>query len=169
VVEAQCLRVAGDNFDEAIARHVREKYNLLIGPLMAEDIKHTIGSAHDLEQEYTLEISGRDFMTGRPRRALVSSDEIRSALQDPIRTIVSGIQAVLERTPPMLSADLTKSGCVLAGGGALLAGLDRVFEEELDLEMRIADDPMTCVARGTGVVLTQLDKLSPFLYSSTQS
>ncbi len=166
VVEAQCLRVAGDNFDDAIAKHIREKYNLLIGPLMAEDIKQTIGSARELDQEYTLEVSGRDFMSGRPRRALVSSDEIRAAMQDPLRVIISGIQAVLERTPPELSADLTKSGCTLAGGGALLTGLDQVLQEELDLEVRIADDPLTCVARGTGLVLAQLDKLSPFLYSS---
>ena len=160
------LRVAGDNFDDAIAKHIREKYNLLIGPLMAEDIKRTIGSARELETEFTLEVSGRDFMTGRPRKAIVSSDEIRTALQDPVRAIIGGIQSVLERTPPELSADLTKSGCTLAGGGALLAGLDQVIQEELDLEVRIADDPLTCVARGTGIVLTQLDKLSPFLYSS---
>lgn len=169
VVEAACLRIAGDNFDESIAKHIREKYNLLIGPLMAEDIKHTIGSATELDQEYTLEISGRDFMTGRPRRALVSSDEIRAALQDPVRAIVAGIQAVLERTPPELSADLTKSGCTLAGGGALLTGFDQVIREELDIEVHVAEDPMTCVARGTGVVLEQLDRLSQFLYSSAHS
>ena len=169
VVEAACLRCAGDNFDSAIAKHIREKYNLLIGPLMAEQIKMTIGSARELEQEYTLEISGRDFMTGRPRRALVSSDEVRSAMQDPIRQIISKIQSVLERTPPELSADLTSAGCILAGGGAMLSGLAEVISEELDIEVRIAEEPLTCVARGTGMVLSQLDKLSPFLYSSAQS
>lgn len=168
VVEAACLRVAGDNFDEAIVKHIRDKYNLLIGPLMAEQIKHTIGSAREIGQEYSLEISGRDFMTGRPRRAIISSDEIRSAIQDPLRRIISGIQAVLERTPPELSADLTKNGCTLAGGGALLQGLAKVLEEELDLEIHVAEEPLTCVARGTGVVLRQLDRLSPFLYSSKQ-
>jgi len=168
VVEADCVRVAGDNFDEAIARHIREKYNLLIGPLMAEEIKTTIGSARELETEFTLEVSGRDFITGRPRRAIVTSDEIRSALQDPIRAIISGIQNVLERTPPELSADLTRNGITMAGGGSLLRGLDEVLREELDLEVRIAEDPLTCVARGTGLVLNQLDQLRDYLYGSHQ-
>ena len=166
LVEAQCLRIAGDNFDDSIAKHVREKYNLLIGPLMAEDIKRTIGSARDSGEDYTLEISGRDFMTGRPRKTVIASDEVRAALQDPVRAIILGIQTVLERTPPELSADLTRNGCMFAGGGALLTGLADVIGEELDLEVKIAEDPMTCVVRGTGLVLSQLDRLSPFLYGS---
>jgi rod shape-determining protein MreB len=169
VVQALCLRMAGDNLDEAIVKHVREKYNLLIGPLMAEDIKIKLGSARELETEYSMEISGRDFMSGRPRRTVISSDEVRVALQDPVRAIVNGIQTVLERTPPELSADLTKNGCIMAGGGALLRGLDQVIREELDLAVRIADDPLTCVARGCGIVLRQLDRLSPFLYSSVSN
>lgn len=168
VVEATCIRVAGDNFDDAIMKHIREKYNLLIGPLMAEDIKRTIGSARELESEYTLEVSGRDFITGRPRRAIVTSEEIRAALMDPIRQIVAGIQGVLEKTPPELSADLTKTGMTLAGGGALLRGLAEMLAEELDLEVKVADDPMTCVVRGTGTVLGQLDQLADFLYGSHQ-
>ncbi|MFQ5504170.1 MAG: rod shape-determining protein [Planctomycetota bacterium] len=166
VVEATCLRVAGDNFDEAITKHIREKYNLLIGPLMSESIKRTIGSAGDLETEFTLEVSGRDFISGRPRRAIVTSDEIRAAMMDPIRHIIAGVQTVLERTPPELSADLTTTGITLAGGGSLLRGFDTVIREELDLEVRIAEEPMSCVARGTGVVLKQLDRMADFLYGS---
>ncbi len=166
VVQAKSMRMAGDNFDEAIKKHVREKYNLLIGSLMAEEIKRTIGSVKELETEYSLEVRGRDFLTGRPRRATVSSEEIRHALMDPVRMILRGVQEVLEDTPPELSADLTNSGILLAGGGALLRGLDNVLEEELDLEVTIAEEPLTCVARGTGIVLSQLNDLKEFLYGS---
>jgi len=166
VVEAVGLRIAGDNFDQAIVRHIREKYNLLIGALMAEEVKQTIGSVREMETEFTLEVSGRDFITGRPRRAIITSDEIRAAMQDPMRQIIAGIHTVLERTPPELSADLTRTGLTLAGGGSLLRGLDEVLREELDLDVRIADDPLTCVARGTGVVLQQLDLMKEFLFGS---
>ena len=164
IVEATCLRVAGDSFDEAIVRHIREEYNLLIGPLMAETIKRTIGSAREMDTEYSLEVRGRDFISGRPRRTIVNSDEIRSALSEPVRQIVQGIQSVLENTPPELSADLTQTGITLAGGGSMLRGLDLAIQEEMDLDVRLAEEPLTCVARGTGVILGQLDRLAEFLY-----
>ncbi|MEW6746998.1 MAG: rod shape-determining protein [Planctomycetota bacterium] len=150
------VRIAGDEMDEAIAEYIRRTYNLLIGEQMAERIKLELGSAYPLEEERTMEIAGRDTLAGLPRRAVVSSEEIREALREPVMAIVKAIRDTLEQTPPELSADLVHQGITLAGGGALLRGIDRFIEEEVQIPVRVADEPMLCVAKGTGEFLDNL-------------
>jgi rod shape-determining protein MreB len=163
LVTSESLRIAGDEMDEAIIQHMRKTYNLLIGEQTAEKVKIAIGSAWALEQEERLEVKGRDLKEGLPRKTIITSEEIREALLDPIRSIVGAIRAVLERTPPELAADLVDTGIVLCGGGALLRGIDHVIEEEIRLPVRIADDPLTAVARGTGQILERLHMLRDVL------
>ena len=163
VVTKQSLRVAGDKMDEAIIHHMKRTYNMDIGPRMAEDTKIQIGSAHPLETELTLEAKGRDFITGLPRREIISSEEIREALREPIAAIIESIRLTLEQTPPELSADIFDRGMVIAGGGALLRGIDKAIARETGLQVSIADDPITCVARGTGSVLEDLSRMTGVL------
>ncbi len=165
VVTSVSLRVAGDDMDRAIIEYVKKNYNILLGDLTAERIKIDIGSACPLEEERKLEVRGRDLVTGLPRKVIVSSEEIREALSNPVQEILDGIHETLEKTNPELSADLVERGMVLAGGGVLLRGLDRRIREETDLPVRIADDPQTCVARGTAVFLEKLDLYSSVLDS----
>ena len=167
IVESVSLRVAGDEFDEAIMQHVKEEYNLLIGPQTAENVKHTIGSAAPLENELEMECRGRDGSSGLPRKVVVSSTEIRSALALPVKQIQKAIRQTLERTPPELSADLVNSGIVLCGGAAQLRGLDRAIEQEVELPTRVAEEPMLAVAHGTTKVLERLDLLSQILESGS--
>ncbi len=159
IVTAQSVRVAGDEMDEAIINHMRNTYNLLIGEQTAEKIKIGIGSAYPLKREMTMDVKGRDLKQGLPRKVVVTSEEIREALQEPVRGIVETVKATLEATPPELAADLVDSGIVMAGGGALLRGLDRVIAEEINLPVRVAEDPLTAVARGTGVFLEKIRDL----------
>ena len=166
VVTKQSLRVAGDKMDDAIIHHMKRTYNMDIGLRMAEAIKIEIGSAHPLEQELTRPATGRDFITGLPRREIISSEEIREALRDPISTIIESIRLTLEQTPPELSADIFDRGMVLAGGGAMLRGIDKAIARETGLQVTIADDPLTCVARGTGAVLDDLSRMAGVLESS---
>ncbi|MFW6161473.1 MAG: rod shape-determining protein [Planctomycetota bacterium] len=166
VVTKQSLRVAGDKMDDAIIHHMKRTYNMDIGPRMAETIKVEIGSAYPLEQEVTLEAKGRDFITGLPRREIISSEEIREALREPIAAIVEAIRLTLEQTPPELSADIFDRGMVVAGGGALLRGIDKAVARETGLQVTIADDPITCVARGTGTVLDDLSRMAGVLEST---
>jgi rod shape-determining protein MreB len=166
VVTSQSLRVAGDKMDDAIVAHMKRTYNMDIGPRMAEDIKITIGSAFPLEQELTVEAKGRDFITGLPRREVISSEEIREALREPIAAIIEAIRLTLEQTPPELSADIFDRGMVVAGGGALLRGIDKAISRETGLQVAIADDPLTAVARGTGAVLDDLGRMGGVLESS---
>ncbi len=163
IVEARSLRIAGDEFDEAIIQSVKAHHNLLIGPQTAEQIKMKIGSADELETELQLEVSGRDMGCGMPRRAVVTSQEVREALNEPISEILGAIKSTLEMTPPELASDLVHQGIVLCGGGALLRNLDRAISKAVDLPVRVADDPMTAVARGTAMVLERLDLLSQIL------
>lgn len=163
IVESQSIRVAGDEFDDAIRNHLREAHNMMIGPQTAEQIKLAIGSVAPLDEEMSLEVKGRDNMTGMPKRVLVNSVEIREALLRPMGSITKAIRGVLERTPPELSADLVQHGLTLAGGGALMRGIDRVIADDVGLPVRIADDPLTAVARGTGRVLEKLDLLKQIL------
>lgn len=165
-VIAQSLRVAGDDFDEAIIQYMRQTYNLLIGEQTAERIKKDIGSAYPLEQELTLEVKGRDLMACLPRKTTIKSEEIRDAIQDPVHAIIKAIKTTLEKTPPELAGDLVEQGIVLAGGGALLRGMDKVIEKETDLPVHIAEEPLTAVARGTGEVLNQLDMLKSVLFGA---
>ncbi len=168
IVEAMSLRVAGDEFDDAIMQHVKESYNLLIGPQSAEGVKHKIGSAVPMSQELEIEVRGRDAASGLPRKITLGSEEIREALSDPVSHILKAIRQILEQTPPELAADLVHQGVVLAGGGALLHGLDKAIEQEVELPTRVADEPLLAVATGTTKVLERLDLLSQILESGTE-
>ncbi|MCC6669956.1 MAG: rod shape-determining protein [Planctomycetes bacterium] len=163
VVEAECVRVAGDDFSDAIAQFIRNKYNLLIGEITAERLKIASGSCLPLQQEIEVEVRGRDSLSGLPRKAIITSEDVREALLEPVRKVVNAIKTVLERTPPELSADLVNSGITLCGGGALLRGLPEMIERETELPTRIADKPLESVARGTGIFLENLPLYSKFL------
>lgn len=163
VVTAECLRVAGDDFNDAIAQYIRSKYNLLVGEITAERLKIAAGSCVPLEEEIQVEVRGRDSLTGLPRRAVITSMDVRESLMDPVRKVIGAIKSVLERTPPELSSDLVDSGVVLCGGGALLRGLPDMIQRETDLDVRVAERPLECVARGTGIFLENLELYSQFL------
>ncbi len=163
IVAARSLRVAGDKFDEAIIQHLRRVYNLQVGEQTAERIKFEIGSLAPVEREASMEVSGRDVMAMMPRRVVISSQEVREALREPFAAIVQAIKDTLEETPPELAADLTQRGITLAGGGALMRGIDRALSEEVEIPVRIAEDPLTCVARGTGLVIENLDRFKEAL------
>jgi rod shape-determining protein MreB len=138
---------------------MKRVYNLMIGERTAEDIKITMGSAYAVEPETTMEVKGRDLVAGLPKTITITSEEIREALQEPISSIIDAIRITLERCPPELSADLVDRGMVLAGGGALLKGVDKLIAEQTGLPVHIADDPLSAVAEGTGVVLNELNYL----------
>ncbi|MDD5450038.1 MAG: rod shape-determining protein, partial [Candidatus Omnitrophica bacterium] len=159
IVFSRSIRIGGDEMDDAIKEYLKKTYNLMIGERTAEDIKMKIGSAYPLEEELTMEVRGRDLVAGLPKMVTISSEEIREALADPISQIVESVRITLERTPPELSADLIERGIVMAGGGSLLKGLDRLIQEETGLPVHVADDPLTAVALGTGKVLTELHYL----------
>ncbi|MFU8806286.1 MAG: rod shape-determining protein [Bradymonadaceae bacterium] len=160
IVYSQSARVGGDKMDEAIIQHMKRKYNLLVGERTAEMIKCTIGTAYPTEEVMTMEVKGRDLVAGLPKTLEVNSDEIRDALQEPINAIVEAVRISLERTPPELSADIVDKGIVLAGGGALLKNLDILLREETGLPVLIADDPMSAVVLGSGMVLDEMELLA---------
>jgi rod shape-determining protein MreB len=145
--------------DEAIVQYMKRVYNLMIGERTAEEIKISIGSSFPLEEETSMEVKGRDLVAGLPKTLTVTSEEIREALQEPVSTIVEAIRITLERCPPELSADLVDRGLILAGGGALLRGIDKLVAEQTGLPVHLADDPLSAVAEGTGVVLHELNFL----------
>jgi rod shape-determining protein MreB len=153
IVTSTSMRVAGDKMDEAIIAHIKKKYNLLIGEKTAEEIKINIGSAYPTGEDRTMEVKGRDIVTGIPKTVEVKEDEVRVALEVPLKTIINGIKTTLEKTPPELAGDIVERGIVLTGGGALLRNIDILIKEEIHLPVSIADDPITCVARGSGKVL----------------
>ena len=159
VVFSKSIRIGGDEMDEAIIEYLKKTYNLLIGERTAEDIKIKIGSAYPLEEEMTLEVRGRDLVAGLPKSINITSEEIREALQEPLRAIIEIAKISLERTPPELAADLIGNGIMMAGGGSLLRGLDKLISEETSLPVHVADDPLTAVARGTGKVLNEIHYL----------
>ncbi len=159
IVFAKSIRIGGDEFDEAIIQHLKRNYNLMIGERTAEEVKIRIGSAYPLEEEMTLEVKGRDILAGLPKTITVTSEEIREALSETVASILDAIRIALERTPPEISADLIDRGLILAGGGALLRGLDKIIAEETGLPVRIAEDPLTAVALGTGRYLSDIDLL----------
>lgn len=159
IVYSTSIRVAGDKMDEAIIQHLKRKYNLLIGERTAESIKITIGSAYPGEENRTMYVKGRDLVAGVPKTLEISSEEIRKALADPINAIVEAVRMTLERTPPELSADIIDKGIVLAGGGALLENMDILLREETGLPVIVAEDPVSCVALGSGKILDELDLL----------
>jgi rod shape-determining protein MreB len=165
IVASRSVRVAGDEFDDSIIQHLRRAYNLQIGEQTAERIKIDVGSLYPLEQELTMEVSGRDVMAMMPRKVTITSEEIREAMKEPFDAIIQAIKSTLEETPPELAADLTERGITLAGGGSLIRGIDRAIRKEIDVPVRIAEDPLTCVARGTGLVIENLDKFKDALES----
>ena len=149
-VVSTSIKIAGDDFDEAIVRYMRKKHNLLIGERTAEDIKITIGAAYRRPEVLTMEVKGRNLVTGLPKTIEVNSDETLEALREPAMQIVDSVHNVLERTPPELAADVYERGIVLTGGGSLLSGLDALIEEKTGINTVIADNPLTAVAIGTG-------------------
>ncbi len=159
VVYSKSIRVGGDEMDEAIVQYVKRKYNLLIGERTAEQIKTEIGSAFPMDEKVTFQAKGRDLVAGIPKTLTISDDEVREAILEPVTSIVDAIKCALERTPPELAADIVDRGIVLAGGGSLLRGLEMLIREETELPIAIAEDPLTCVVRGTGKVLDELDLL----------
>jgi rod shape-determining protein MreB len=159
VVTASSIKVAGDKFDEAILRYIKQKYKLLIGERTAEDIKVSIGTVRPGLMNKEMDIRGRDMVRGLPQTLTITSGEIKEALWDPVSAIVAAAKSVLERTPPELSADIIDRGVVLTGGGALLNGLDELLSEQLHVPVWVAEDPMHCVVKGTGIMLDNLDKV----------
>ena len=163
IVTSRSVRVAGDEFDLSIINFIKKKYNLLIGERTAEHIKIEIGSAYPVGEEQELEIKGRNLLTGLPENITITSDEIREALSEPLSHIVEAIKVTLERTPPELSADIIDQGITLAGGGAMLRGLDKLINEETGIPVYIAERPLDCVVDGTGKLLENIEELHDVL------
>ena len=159
IVYSRSVRVAGNEMDDAIIQYIKRKYNLLIGERTAEQVKMEIGSAFPLDEEMTMEIKGRDLVEGVPKTLIVSDEEIREALSETVATIVEAVRVALERTPPELSADIMDKGIIIAGGGSMLKNLDRRLREETGLPVTLAEDPLACVALGTGQMLTDFNLL----------
>jgi rod shape-determining protein MreB len=167
VVYAQSVRVGGDKLDEAIVQYMKRKYNLLIGERTAEAVKIGIGNVHATSAEtVTMDIKGRDLVSGIPKTMEVNSDEIREAMSEPVNTIVEAVRISLERTPPELAADIVDKGIVLAGGGAYLKNMDILLQKETGLPVVVAEDPLSCVVLGSGAVLDQLDLLKQVAIAS---
>lgn len=160
IVTASSLKVAGDKFDAAIMKYIKDKYKLLIGERTSEDIKIRIGTVSADSRQEEMDIRGRDMVSGLPLTITIHSDEIRQALWESVAAIIAAAKTVLERTPPELSADIIDRGIILTGGGALLHGLDQLMMNELKVPVFIAEDPMYCVVKGTGIMLENLDKVS---------
>ena len=159
IVHSKSVRVGGDEMDEAIIQYMKRVYNLMIGERTAEEIKMSIGSAYPLGEEMSMEVKGRDLVAGLPKTITITSEEIREALQEPVSAIVEAIRITLERCPPELSSDLVDRGIVLAGGTSLLRGIDKLIAEQTGLPVHRAEDPLSAVAEGTGVVLSELNLL----------
>ena len=165
MVYAGSVRVGGDKLDEAIINYISRNYGMMIGENTAEKIKKTIGSAFPGAEVKEMEVSGINKAEGIPRKFTISSNEILEALTDPLNQIVSAVKSALEKTPPELGADIAERGMVLTGGGALLRDLDRLLMEETGLPVIVADEPLTCVARGSGLALEKMDKLASIFAS----
>jgi len=157
IVVSQSLRVGGDEMDEAIINHVKRDYKLLVGQQTAEEIKLEVGSAWDLKEEVQAEVRGRDMLTGLPKTVVLSSEEVRRALDDPVSQIIEAIKSTLDKTPPELAADIMDRGIVLAGGGSLLTGIEERLREETQMPVQLAESPLTCVAVGSGRSLEEFE------------
>jgi rod shape-determining protein MreB len=168
VVTWRSLRIAGDEMNKNIVNYARENFNLILGERVAENIKICIGTAMEQEEPLVMEMRGRDMITGLPKEILVNDKQIRQALARSVRTIVENIKLALEMTPPELVADIYERGIVLTGGGALLKGLDKVISDAAEIPVRITDDPLTCVVRGAGFLLDNLDLLQTVALPSSQ-
>jgi len=165
IVTSKSLRIAGDEFDESIVHYVKKEYNLMIGERTAEEIKMSVGAAYPKPKEESIEIRGRDLVTGLPKNISITSSEIIEALKEPINAIIDAIKFTLEKTPPELAADIMDRGIMLTGGGALLDGLDKLINEETGMPVTIAENPLDCVARGAGKVLEEIESLKKVLIS----
>ena len=161
VVYSKAVRASGDKMDEAIMAFIKRKFNLMIGDMTAEQIKINVGSAYQTEgsETRTMEVKGRDLISGIPKTIIIHEEEIREALSEPVNVILDTIKVVLENTPPELASDIVDKGIILAGGGALLRGLDLLIREETGLPVFVAEDPLTAVVRGVGKMLDELDLL----------
>lgn len=166
IVTSKSLRVGGDEMDEAIINYIKKEYNLMIGERTAEEIKIQIGSAYPKDVEETMEVRGRDLVTGLPKTLKISSNEIMKALQEPVYAIIDAIKSTLEKTPPELAADIMDKGIMLTGGGALLDGLDKLVRQETGMPVQIAENPLDCVALGTGKIVEHLEQYRRVLSST---
>jgi rod shape-determining protein MreB len=166
IVISKSLRIAGDKLNDDIIRYSRDEFKLLLGERTAEDIKIAIGSAYKLDDVLEAPMRGRDLITGLPREVVVNDSQIRKAMARSVQTLVDAVKSAIEETPPELVADIMARGIYLAGGGSLLRGLDELLEEETDMSVKITDDPLTAVARGCGIILEDLDKLSEVLVAT---
>jgi len=159
IVVSQSLRVGGDEMDDAIVNHIKKEYKLLVGQQTAEEIKLEVGSGYRLAEEVQAEVRGRDMLTGLPKTVIISSEEVRRALDEPVSQIIDAIKSTLDKTPPELAADIMDRGIVLAGGGALLQGLDERLRHETQMPVHLAESPLTCVAVGSGRSLEEFEAI----------
>jgi rod shape-determining protein MreB len=167
IVTSQSIRIGGDELDEAIVSFVKKEYSLALGERTAEEIKIALGSAFELEEELHAEIRGRDLVTGLPKTVVISTQEIRKAIEEPVAAIVDAVKVTLDRTPPELAADIMEQGIVLTGGGALLHGLDSRLQQETGMPLVVARDPLNCVAIGSGQCLEEFEALKQVLITSS--
>jgi rod shape-determining protein MreB and related proteins len=167
IVTSQSIRIGGDELDEAIVSYVKKEFSLALGERTAEEIKIALGSAYALEEELRAEIRGRDLVTGLPKTVVITTEQIREAIEEPVQAIVDAIKVTLDRTPPELAADIMDQGIVLAGGGALLHGLGARIESETAMPVVVARDPLSCVAIGSGQCLEEFDVLKRVLITSS--
>ncbi|KKP89501.1 MAG: Cell shape determining protein, MreB/Mrl family [Candidatus Moranbacteria bacterium GW2011_GWC2_37_73] len=163
IVSARSLRVAGDEMNEDIIRYCRDEFNLLIGEKSAEDVKIAIGSAYPLKEQMKVTVRGRDLVSGLPKEVIVNDEQIREAISRSIRIIVNNVKTVIEETPPELLSDIMQRGIILAGGGGLIRGLDKLVANQTEMPVRMMEDPLTAVVRGVGIVLEDLESLSDVL------
>lgn len=166
IVVSRSLRIAGDDCDDAISRYIRKKHNMMIGERSAEGLKINIGTAYKRDKELFMDVRGRNLVTGLPKTIQISSSEMLEALEEPIASIIEAVHSVLERTPPELAADIGNTGIVMTGGGALLYGLDKLIQEKTGIPTKLADNPIECVAIGTGKALDWVDILDNKLMDS---
>lgn len=160
IVTSKSLRIAGDELDQAIISYIKKEYNLMIGERTAENVKMELGSAFEMEEEKSMDIKGRDLVSGLPKTITVTQEQIREALKEPISSIIDAIKTTLEKTPPELAADIMEKGIMLAGGGAYLKGLDKLINHETHMPVHIAESPLDCVALGAGKALEYFDRIS---------
>ena len=169
IVASRSVRTGGDEFDAAIINYIKRKFNLLIGERSAEKIKIEIGTAYKLDEDLTLEVKGRNLINGLPKNAIISSEDVREALRESLEKIIEAIKETLERTPPELAADIIDRGITLTGGGALLRGLDKLICAETGIDVYVAENPLDCVANGTGYVLDHMDTLKEVLQENNRT
>ncbi|MDP2857108.1 MAG: rod shape-determining protein, partial [Bacillota bacterium] len=166
IVTSKSIRIAGDEMDEAIVNYVKRSYNLMIGERTSEDIKIQVGSAYALNDGETMDVKGRDLVTGLPKTITITAEEVRKALSEPVAAIIDAIRVTLEKTPPELAADIMDKGIVMTGGGSLLRGIDRLVSEQTGMPVTITEEPLLGVVRGTGKALEELGTLRKILVAS---